>query len=398
MHSYLTFFRRYSPRKFLFNYRNTCLSALKKTSPDNNAFSHHYFLQLTKAYENNSGANDRTKLLDAADSIIKKPVIKITTRELIAPSNDNQDYLSFAPYYWHDDINTSPLHRAKTRAKYKDGRANPVLRQCSDKPKLAQVCARLHLLALAYKTTKDQRYYCYFRSQILAWFINPNTCMNPHLKFGQIRPWTGKQQGHGIIDSRWLVLLIDAVVLINNVKPDKEITQGIAKWLHQFALWLLTSFSGLNEVSRRNNRGSWVDALLVYIALVLNNDEVAKTIIKFSLNQRPQEQIDKEGNQPLELLRYTRVSYSLYNYFPLLYLASVADFYHDNNQLLALGKNNSLKDLAQGIQKLKHHIPKHEQGKIEHIDFQTGLDLNLYYPYSFSQLNHFPCLVPYTAL
>ncbi len=393
-HEYMT---KFSIKKFLFNYRSYSLKQIEKADTSHCKLQNANLKLLAEQYANNMNTQDLNKLLISANKIIELPIISIVKRESKAPSKNPKDYLSYAPYYWLNQTkNTQPCTKAGVKPEYRDGRSNPELLNKSDKPKLAQVCARLHLLALAYNNEANEAYLNYYFKQLNTWFINPETSMSPHMQFSQIKPWTGAKAGFGIIDSRWIILMIDSLLIMQNTrKIDNYTLKLIGDWLKQLATWLLSSYSGLTELARKNNRGSWIDVLLVYISLYLNEDSIAQKIISFTLNNRPQEQVNEHGQQPLELMRYTAVSYSLYNIYPVLYLYKFRHFYQQQDIAIPLKNEELLHKLQNNLSELYHLISHHEKGAIENIEFTHKFNLNLYYPYSFEQMRCFPSVLPF---
>lgn len=379
----------YSFRRILFNYRSSCRKHLTNIDESKEYFSHSYFQNIAELYSNKINQVETSSLIVEANKVLVKPYLNITNKHLDILCINPQNYISFAPYYWQIH-NEHPMIKSKVKAVYRDSRSNPFLSDRSDKPKLAQLCARIHLLALACIVSNDKGYIEYIHKQLNIWFVDKNTRMNPHMIHAQIRPWSGHRKGYGIIDSRWLILLFDAIAMLKH-KMGYEVEKEVTSWLVQFSIWILSSISGFNEILRENNRGSWVDVLLCYVGLAVNKPEMVYCIIEQSLSERPQKQINKTGFQPLELKRYNPVSYSLYNMYPLYYLNNLS--LHFNNE----NKNHGIIKLLQDAEDSLYHLIKgHEKGKIEHINFCSSNALNLYYPYSYYQLSNFPCVMPFT--
>mgnify|MGYP000153275570 FL=1 len=380
----------YSFKRVLFNYRYRCRKYLANIDESTEYFSHSYFQNIAAQYSNKINQVEASLLLVEANKLLSKPYLNITNKHFDILCLNPQDYISFAPYYWQVN-NEHPMKKSTVKAVYRDSRSNPFLSDRSDKPKLAQLCARIHLLALASILSNDKRYIEYIHKQLNIWFVDQKTRMNPHMIYAQIRPWSGASKGYGIIDSRWLILLFDAIAMLKH-KLCYEIKKEITAWLIQFAKWILSSISGFNETLRENNRGSWVDVLLCYIGLAVNKPQMISCIIEQSLSERPRKQINKLGFQPLELKRYNPVSYSLYNMYPLYYLSNLSQHFNIDN------KNHSLIKLLKNAENSLYYLIKgHEEGEIEHINFCSSNNLNLYYPYSYTQLSNFPCVMPFTS-
>lgn len=386
----LQFLKDFSLPILFNNYRYNYKLLSKVKIEDINLLSHQYFDQLRGLYLENLSRNEQARLISSADKVRTLPYLSVLDKHPGLDRREPRDYVSFAPYYWLNEV-VSPIERARIKPTKRDGEANPFLAVRSDKPKLAQVCSRVHLLALAYTKTKNSKYLKYIEEQLEVWFIDENSRMSTHMKHAQILPWSGRKSGLGVIDARWLVLLIDALALLKVEKAaNVDTIRKVCKWLLCFSTWLTTSMSGLTELARKNNRGSWIDTLLCYIALAVNEPEIAKEVSTFSLNERLSKQVSKDGMQPFELIRKMPISYSLYNIFPVLYLAQI-------NVCLCKEMNNNehVDALRNSMSELYQLIEGREKGCIESIDFDYTFDLNLYYPYSFAQIKSFPAVMPF---
>lgn len=380
----------FSLRYLLRNYRSQCRVWFAEPLVLADCLQHPYFDLLYCRYQHAVTTQDRQVLLERANNILRLPLLSIKDKSLQSAELDPQCYVSFVPYLYLDE--RDPLQKSQQKPKFKDGRSNPFLTRCSDKPKFAQLCARIHLMAIAQLLAPCVEQQDWIKRQLHSWFVDPLQRMHPQMRMSQLKPWHGQRTGYGLIDARWLVLLIDALVLLRQNHACRfQVDPAIFEWLLEFANWILQSKQGLLEVMRTNNRGSWVDVVLSYIALAAGKAAAAASIINFSLAKRPTRQIDKNGQQPLELQRYTAVSYSLYNLFPLHYLMQIQAQLQTERQGEA-----QFNLLLARTDTLYRHIGPNELGKIEHIDFSELFDLNLYYPYSFAQLATFPAVLPFT--
>ncbi|MBR8841769.1 alginate lyase family protein [Pseudoalteromonas sp. JC3] len=375
--------------KLIFNYRKKVRGVVENLEIESDANLHKYFVHLKSKYQEALLQANKADLHSLAEQAMEQGVISISEKAILPPSGCDRDYLSFAPYYYVNE-NTNPLTKSRETVQHRDSRSNPFLASISDKPKLAQVCARLHAVSLSYRDTPSNDKIEFIESQIKTWFINENTAMTPHMEFAQIMPWTGNKYGLGIIDSRWLLLAIEACALVVD-KLTLETLHGFKVWLREFAKWILSSKSGLTEVARKNNRGSWVDVLLAYILLFLNEERCVALIVDHTLKNRFEIQFDNNGDQPFELTRYNPVSYSLYNYYPIKYILQIDELI--NSQ----GNREKKITMNKTISRLEAAITCHERGSIEHIDFKLSKNLNLYYPYSFAQIATFPAVMPLTS-
>ena len=127
-----------------------------------------------------------------------------------------------------------------------------------------------------------------------AWFLDPATRMNPHLRFAQLVRGNPRERGSGIIDSRWFIEVVDAVGLLQDSKAwSARDQQQLQEWFSAYLKWLLTSPNGEHERNAKNNHGSWYAAQTAAYALFIGDTATARGIIE-SVKQRIREIIQKE--------------------------------------------------------------------------------------------------------
>jgi len=298
----------------------------------------------------------------------------------IPPSGDKKDYLSWSPYLWPNENSEDGKPFV-----YKDGKTNPETEKQSDKIILRQMSTAIHHLSLASYFLDDAKYAEKALSLLNIWFIAPETSMNPNLNFGQCAP--GEEQGgaHGIIDSRWLVLIVEALDILKATgKLDSNTDAVFKRWLDDYLQWLLSSELGQKEARADNNHGSWYNAQVATFAKYLGKNE----LLKFVLNSSKKFydlQIDSLGRQKLELHRTKSFDYSLYNVHALITLAKLAeqeniDLWHFKGKK-EQGIYESVKYLADFY--LKDTSWPYEQiaEKVIQLSYEDGLQFSVYYPY-----------------
>jgi hypothetical protein len=256
-------------------------------------------------------------LLDADARLDEKPH-SVMDKKQAPPSGDKHDFMSQAPYYWRDT--NSPDGKYIRR----DGERNPESNNDSDSGRFQKTCADSHTLALAYYFSGDEKYAAKAAGLIRAWFLDPQTKMNPNFNFGQGIPGETEGRSAGLISARGLVQLVDAIGLLQNSKSwTADDQKGMTAWFTQWLDWLTTSKIGRGELDAKNNHGSWCEAQAASIALFLGKTEMARDIISQARDRRVAKQIEPDGRQPLELVRTTSFGYSLFNLRALMTLASI---------------------------------------------------------------------------
>jgi hypothetical protein len=238
-------------------------------------------------------------LLAKADQALKRGPYTVTGKQRVPPSGDKHDYISQAPYWWPDP--SKPDGKPYIQ---KDGLVNPETNELKDDENLAAMCHDVKDLALGYYFSGNEQYAAHATKLLGTFFLDPATRMNPNLNFGQGIPGTNDGRSFGIIESRHLVYIPDALALLSG---SKSVTPGLVKdikgWYAQYTQWLTTSKIGREEGSNKNNHGTFHDVQVVDFALFTGNKELARQTLEKQTLPRLPVQFAADGSQPLELAR-----------------------------------------------------------------------------------------------
>lgn len=261
-------------------------------------------------------------LLQRADRTLGKPLYSVISKTLTPDSGDKHDYMSFGPYWWPDPKKEDGLPFIN-----RDGEVNPASRDSrSDRPKLSALTDELKILSMAYYLSKDNKYAERGAALINTWFLDKNTRMNPNLNYGQAIPGRAKGRGIGIIETRKLDKIVDALILFSGSKEfTDDIIRGTKKWFNDYLTWLLTSKNGQDEAKTKNNHGTWYDFQVAALALYCDRKDDALTVFKRVDSLRIPKQIKEDGSQPHELARTRSFDYSKMNIQGFLKLARLAE-------------------------------------------------------------------------
>lgn len=245
----------------------------------------------------------------------------VTSKQVTPPSGDKHDYMSQAPYWWPDPKSPNGLPYIR-----RDGERNPEIDKIDDHRVLEQMEDAVETLARAYHDSGKDEYAAKAVELLRAFFIAPETRMNPNLEFAQGIPGINTGRGIGLIETRGLTRIVDAIGLLNGSKAlTRDCLVQLKQWFSDFARWMQESKNGRDEAAAKNNHGSFYDVQLVSFALFLNNKQLAKRVLQEAQAKRIATQIEPDGRQPLELERTKAWSYSVFNLEALMSLARLGE-------------------------------------------------------------------------
>lgn len=241
----------------------------------------------------------------------------------LPPSGDKHDYLSVGPYFWPDPASSNGLPYIRH-----DGRVNPHTRGGAfDHRSIGRMGGLVETLALAYYFTGNEAYAQRAALCLRAWFLDPATRMNPNFNYAQAVPGITEGRGTGIIEARGIAQAADAAQLLAGSPAWTAQSDAALKvWLNSFLDWLLTSKNGRAEAAARNNHGTFYDALVVRLALVLGKTKLARAVAEAAKEKRIAAPILPDGRQPRELARTASLGYCRFNTEALFELATLAQY------------------------------------------------------------------------
>ncbi len=260
------------------------------------------------------------KLKKDADKAVKTEIVTVMQKEILPASGDKHDFLSLSRYWWPDPSKTDGLPYIR-----KDGEVNPEILKIPDHENLMLFFKVVNTLALAYFYTGDEQYSDRAAVWIRSWIIDPETRMNPNMRFAQQIRGRDIERGTGILDGREFASVIDAVGLLRLSKSlSAEENTMIDQWFKKYYTWLTESSNGQSEANAQNNHGSWYDVHTSAVALFVGQKEKAKTIFEAAKQKRIAYQFSPEGKQAEELARTLSWHYCQFNLTALFRLATLA--------------------------------------------------------------------------
>lgn len=286
------------------------------------------------------------RLRQTAVANLSRKRLSVVDKSAAPPGGTLHDYTSMGPYWWPDPAKPDGLPYIR-----RDGLRNP---ESLKTDRAAMESLGLAVSSLIHYAWIDdsagrsgsEAHADQAARLLRAWFLEPETRMNPHLRFAQRIPGVSDGRGIGIIDTAMLCFLLDEVSLFEHMADTSEWDDkvwtpgdraGLRQWFSDYLDWLLTSDHGRDERKEHNNHGTWYDAQAVTFAVFCGRPEVARRQIDEFARGRIAAQIAPDGSQPHELARTLSLTYSTFNLLGFAVLARVSRSLMDDGRENAPG-------------------------------------------------------------
>ncbi|MDR6941461.1 alginate lyase family protein [Mucilaginibacter pocheonensis] len=249
----------------------------------------------------------KTDILKEAAWALKQAPVTVTAESCARSAGNKHDFYSEGDYWWPNPQNPGDPYIQK------DGLTNP---QNFVAHRLAMIrfSRIIGALASAYKITGDKRYVKQALWHLKAWFINPETLMNPNLQYAQAIQGIATGRGIGIIDTIQLMEVVQGLeAMQNSPLIDKQTINDIKNWFNRYITWLTTHPYGKDEMNAKNNHGTcWVMQTACFAKFTGNKEIIDFCRKRFKEVLLPA-QIAADGSFPLELKRTKPFGYSIFN-------------------------------------------------------------------------------------
>jgi len=287
---------------------------------------------------------EKKRIMAKAVGYINAPVQTVTANIAQRSQGGINDFYSEGDYWWPDPANPNAPYKRR------DGESNPnnFLAHRKSIMRFSDIAATL---SSAYILTEEQQYADAALRHLLAWFVNPNTKMNPSLLYGQAIKGRHTGRSIGIIDTIHLVEVAKSIEVLAqmNAIPAEELV-SLKAWFSTYLNWLNTHEYGTTEKNHPNNHGITWSMQASAFARVVGDKETLSWVRKQFKQVYLKEMMNAEGGFDAELARTKPYGYSLFVLDALAGVAELASTDEDDLWLYEYtDENGGVKSMAKGL-------------------------------------------------
>jgi len=279
----------------------------------------------------------RKQILEEATWALMQQPVTVTAQTSTRSAGTKHDFFSEGDYWWPDPQKPDGPYIQK------DGLTNPD-NFVAHRHAMIRFSKIIGALASAYKITGDEKYVKHALVHLKAWFLDPETLMNPNLQFAQAIKGRFTGRGIGIIDTIQLMEVAQGILVMQESKAmEKAALAGVKDWFSKYLNWLTTHPYGKDEMNAENNHGTcWVMQTASFAKLTGN-----KELMKFCSDRYKQvllpNQMAADGGFPRELKRTKPYGYSLFNLDAMTTLCQILSSKNDNLWEFKLSDGRTIK-------------------------------------------------------
>jgi hypothetical protein len=250
---------------------------------------------------------DRGRILAAARKYVSLTPATITSFPTNRSAGGVHDFFSQADYFWPNpkDPNGPYINR--------DGQSNP---DNFDEHRRVMVSLSIQMPALtaAWVLTGESRYAHKACEHLRAWFVAPETRMNPNLQFAQAVKGVSTGRSYGIIDTLHLVEVARAASLLTQEMLGAGDSATVKGWFANYVDWLSHSEPGMKERDATNNHAICWALQAAEFARLAGDETTRKEVYRRYREIMLPNQMASNGSFPRELERTKPYSYSIFNF------------------------------------------------------------------------------------
>lgn len=250
---------------------------------------------------------DRARILRLAAKAMELKPPAITDHIATNSAGGPHDFFSQADYAWPNPTNQTGLPYISH-----DGMSNPDV-FTYHRMAMRNMKDAVAALAAAYAITGDDKYPRKATQFIRIFFLDPQTRMNPNLKYAQAVLGSSTGEAYGIIDTLHLAELAVAVPFLEKSPAfDPAVDAGLKQWFTDYTHWIMTSKPGINEMDNPNNHSIACFVQLAAFAKYTGDQQFLNLCRdRFKTVLFPN-QMTNNGSFPRELTRTKPYGYSIF--------------------------------------------------------------------------------------
>lgn len=264
----------------------------------------------------------KKQTLDEAEWAMREIPITVTTQSSERSAGGHHDFYSEGDYWWPNPENPNGQYIQK------DGLTNPD-NFVAHRLAMIRFSKIIGALASAYKITGDEKYVKQAVKHLKAWFVNPETLMNPNLEYSQAIKGLLKGRGIGIIDTIHLLDVAQGTFLMSE-KINPTDLKAIKNWFADYLKWIMSSKNGNDEMNAKNNHGTCFTLQIAGFAKLTGNQKLLDFCINRYKTELLPNQMANDGSFPLELVRTKPYGYSIFNLDAMTILCQILSTPSDN--------------------------------------------------------------------
>lgn len=249
----------------------------------------------------------QAETLQRAEVALELAPVTVTAAQSERSAGGIHDFYSEGDYWWQN-----PQDPNGTYIRH-DGETNPD-NFIAHRHAMIRFSQLVGDLTSAWILTGDKKYTDAAMRHIRAWFIHPETMMNPNLLYAQAIKGVATGRGIGIIDTIHLIEVAQSLRLMEarGVIEDKEL-KAIRLWFSDYLTWLSTHRYGIDEMNAKNNHGTCWAMQAAAFALFTQNEAMIHFCRERYRTVLLPNQMAANGSFPLELERTKPYGYALFN-------------------------------------------------------------------------------------
>lgn len=249
----------------------------------------------------------KNQILKNAEWAMNQEPVTVTADSCERSEGGIHDFYSEGDYWWPNPEDPNGKYIRK------DGETNPE-NFVAHRLAMIRFSKVVGSLASAYIITKDEKYVEQAFKHIRAWFVTPETLMNPSLLYAQAIKGVSSGRGIGIIDTIHLMEVAQGILRMQDAKSvNKDELEIVKKWFADYITWLTTHKYGIDEMNAQNNHGTcWVMQVASFAKLTGNEEILEMCRERYKTVLLP-DQMAEDGSFPREMSRTKPYGYALFN-------------------------------------------------------------------------------------